>query len=151
MQGRSKRAIAVVFLASALLVSGCAQDIRKTGYFPLEQDLAQIQVGTSSKEDVIGAIGSPSVTSGSGNAIYYVGQRTQYIGPLPPQLLERQVIAVYFDSRDRVSSVETLSAEDGADVVLAQKITEPAGEGLSFFRQLFGNIGNVDAGQLVGN
>lgn len=150
MQGRSKRALAVVFLASTLMVSGCAQDIRKTGFYPLESELAQVQVGASTREDVIAAIGSPSVTSDSG-MIYYVGQRTQYIGPFAPQLIDRQVIAVGFDSRGRVSSIETLSAEDGARVALEGRITEPVGDALSVWRQLFGNIGNVDAGQLIGN
>lgn len=150
MHGQSKRALAVVFLAGTLMVSGCAQDIRKTGYYPLENELAQIQVGSSTRDDVVAAIGSPSITSDSGT-IYYVGQRTQYVGPFSPRLVDRQVIAVRFDSRGRVVAVETLSAEDGAQVALEGRITEPTGEGLSFWRQLFGNIGNVDAGQLIGN
>lgn len=151
MHGRSKHAMAAVFLASTLLVSGCAQDIRKTGYYPLEQELAQVQVGASTRADVIAALGAPSVDAGDNGPIYYIGQRTQYIGPLSPRLVDRQVIAISFGANGRVTEIETLSAEDGAEIAVSGRITEPMGEGLSLWRQLFGNIGNVDAGQLIGN
>ncbi len=151
MLGNTKRGLASVLIAGSLLVSGCSEDIRKSGYFPLEQELDSVNVGGSSREDVLATLGSPSVNSGENDSLIYIGQRTRHIGPFPTQVVERQIIVVSFDSRGQVANVQTLGLEDGQVVVLSQRVTEQFAGNLSFFKQLFGNIGRVDASQLLAN
>lgn len=151
MRGITKRGLASVLIAGSLLVSGCSEDIRKSGYFPLEHELAAVSVGSSSRADVLATLGSPSVGGVEDDNLIYIGQRARYFGPFPAQLVERQVVVVSFDSRDRVANVQTLGLEDGQVVVLSQRVTEQVGGDLSVFKQIFGNIGRVDASQLIGN
>ena len=152
MHRKSRFAVTLSFVAAAFALSACGADIRKTGYFPLQQELDQIEVGQTTRAQVIDLVGSPSVGSAQqDDVIYYLGQRTQHLGPLPPRILERQIVAVSLDSRDRVSNVEVLGLEDGQVVVISQRETAVQSGGVSFFRQLFGNIGNVSAEQLFGN
>lgn len=133
-------------------MSGCSPDIRKSGYYPLEQELDLIKVGQSTRAQVLGAIGSPSIGSGAADSeLYYVGQRARHIGPFKPQLVDRQVVVVSFDSADRVKNVQVLGLEDGQVVVLSQRVTETISGDFGFFQQLLGNIGNVDASQILGS
>jgi len=151
MQRRLKHSIVSMLLGSAMVLSACSEDIRKSGYYPLEQELAAVSIGQSTRAEVLEAMGSPTIQSDSAGPLYYVGQRTRYFGPFPPQIVDRQVVVVTFDSRGKVANVQTLGLEDGAVVVLSQRVTEPVAGDVSFYRQLFGNIGRVDASQLIGN
>lgn len=151
MQRHVKRGMMAMLFGGTMLLSACAKDIRKSGYFPLEQELAAVTVGASTRADVTAALGSPSLQDDGQGALYYVGQRTSYFGPFPPKVIERQVVVVSFDARGKVANVQTLGLEDGVVVVLSQRVTESAAPDVKLFRQIFGNIGRVDAGQLVGN
>lgn len=151
MQRRLKHSIVSMLLGSAMMLSACSEGIRKSGYYPLEQELAAVSIGQSTRAEVLEAMGSPTIQSDSAGPLYYVGQRTRYFGPFAPQIVDRQVVVVTFDSRGKVANVQTLGLEDGAVVVLSQRVTEPVAGDVSFYRQLFGNIGRVDASQLIGN
>jgi outer membrane protein assembly factor BamE (lipoprotein component of BamABCDE complex) len=152
MQRNTRLVISVSLILGALVVSGCTADIRKSGYYPLEQELDVIQVGQSTRAQVLGAIGSPSIGSGADDQeLYYVGQQARYFGPFKPQLVDRQIVVVSFDSADRVKNVQVLGLEDGQVVVLSQRVTETIAGDFGFFQQLFGNVGNFDASQLIGS
>lgn len=68
---------------------------------------------------------------------------------MKPEVVDRQVVVVSFDSRDRVSNVQVLGLEDGQVVVISQRETETITGDYGFFQQLFGNIGNVSAAQII--
>lgn len=139
----------VMVAAMVLALAGCAQDIRKSGYYPLEQDLAAVQIG-GSRGDVVGLLGSPTVgDAGADSVIYYVGQQTQHIGPFAPRIVDRQIVAVSFDGRGKVANVVTYGLEDGQIVTLQSRITDPVGGDISLLKQMFGAIGNVNPAALL--
>ena len=151
MHRKTKRAVVASVLLAAMALSACTADIRKTGYYPLQQELEAINVGLSTRSDVLAQVGSPSLGAPqTDDVIYYVGQKMRYLGPLKPQVVDRQVVAVSFDSKDRVSNVQVLGLADGKVVVISQRVTETVAGNYGFFKQLFGNIGNVSADQILG-
>jgi len=151
MHRNTRLALGVSLILGAMVVSGCSPDIRKSGYYPLEQELETISVGQTTRSDVLRAVGSPSIGKGEGDdVLYYVGQRARHFGPFKPQLIDRQIVVVSFDSADRVKNVQILGLEDGQVVVLSQRVTETISGDYGFFQQLFGNVGNFDASQLFG-
>lgn len=144
-----RRTRPIMMAAMVLALAGCAQDIRKTGYYPLEQDLATVQIG-GTRAAVVAALGSPSVGDvAADGVVYYVGQRTQYLGPFTPRVIDRQVVAVSFDGRGRVANVVTYGLEDGQVVTLQSRITDPVGGDISLLKQMFGSIGNVNPAALL--
>jgi len=150
MLQRTRLALATSFVVGSLALTACSPDIRKSGYYPLEEELSAISVGTSTRSDVLGLVGSPSIgVPGSDDVLYYVGQRLRHFGPMKPEVVDRQVVVVSFDSRDRVSNVQVLGLEDGQVVVISQRETETITGDYGFFQQLFGNIGNVSAAQII--
>lgn len=150
MLRRTRFAVTASLVVGSLALSACAPDIRKSGYYPLEEELNAVSVGTSTRADVLGLVGSPSIGSPStDDVLYYVGQRMRHFGPMKPEVVDRQVVVVSFDSRDRVSNVQVLGLADGQVVVISQRVTETIAGDFGFFKQLFGNIGNVSASQII--
>ena len=57
-------------------------------------------------------------------------------------------MAISFDGRGRVENIERFGLENGNVVVLSRRVTESNIKGVSFLRQLFRNIGNIDPGMI---
>ncbi|HEY0213629.1 MAG TPA: outer membrane protein assembly factor BamE [Paenirhodobacter sp.] len=137
-------------LVVALFVAGCQAIYRDHGYVPTERELAQVVVGKSTREDVATAIGRPSSTGVlEGSGWYYVGSRWRHFGPRAPQEIDRQVVAVSFGANGMVSNVERYGLDKGEVVVLSRRVTESNIKGVSVIGQLLGNIGRMNASQLV--
>ncbi len=148
-QGKGARFAFAALMMVAL--SGCQPLYRNHGYVPLDADLAEIEVGTSTTEDVALAIGRPSsigVLTGSG--WYYVGSRFKQMGIRAPQEIDRQVVAVTFDDQGVVENVERFGLKDGQVIAISRRVTDSNVKGLGFLRQLLGNIGNFTAADVVG-
>ncbi|MCB2116698.1 MAG: outer membrane protein assembly factor BamE [Rhodobacteraceae bacterium] len=144
--GVRRGVIALVLFA----MSACSAQYFNHGYIPREEDLAKVTVGESTQEDVARAVGRPSSTGLlTGGAWYYVGSRFKHVGPKEPQEIDRQVVSVSFDDKGVVENVERFGLEKGQVVVLSRRVTDSNIKGLGFLRQLLGNIGNLNAAQLL--
>lgn len=140
------------FALLVALLAACTALYQNHGYIPRDVDLEQVIVGRSTREDVAKAVGRPSSTGLlTGGAWYYVGSRFRHYGPREPQEIDRQVVAISFDEGGTVENVERFGLEKGQVVVLSRRVTDSNIKGLSFLRQLLGNIGNISAGQLLNN
>jgi outer membrane protein assembly factor BamE (lipoprotein component of BamABCDE complex) len=132
-----------------VLLAACTALYQNHGYVPRDEELAKVVVGTSTRDDVAKAVGRPSSTGLlTGGAWYFVGSRFRHYGPREPQEVDRQVVVISFDEGGTVANVERFGLEKGQVVVLSRRVTDSNIEGLSFLRQLLGNIGNVSAGQI---
>lgn len=146
--GSGVRRGAVVLLVA--LLAACTALYQNHGYVPGDADLERVVVGESTREDVAKAVGRPSSTGLlTGGAWYYVGSRFRHYGPREPQEIDRQVVAISFDEGGTVENVERFGLEKGQVVVLSRRVTDSNIKGLSFLRQLLGNIGNISAGELL--
>lgn len=131
-------------------VAACTPTYRNHGYVPRDEELAKVVVGQSTTEDVALAVGRPSaigVLTGSG--WYYVGSRFKEIGIRAPVEIDRQVVAVSFDESGVVSNVERFGLEKGQVVAISRRVTDDNIKGVSFLRQLLGNLGGIKATDLL--
>ncbi|MDV7269580.1 outer membrane protein assembly factor BamE [Thioclava sp. A2] len=146
----TRRGAMIGAVIGVLAVSGCSAVYTNHGYIPSDEDLAQIEVGVSTREDVGTAIGRPS-SSGilEGSGWYYVGSRWKQFGARAPQEVDRQVVAVSFDDKGKVENVERFGLENGQVVVLSRRVTETSIKGVGFLRQFLGSFGRVDAAQIL--
>ena len=134
-----------------LILAGCAIPIGLASCTPIianrgnmldEDRIAQVKTGTSSKNDVFEALGSPSIVSTfDDNTWYYVGQRTVREAFFKPQVTDRKVIAVQFDDSDHVRAVERIGLDQAVDVEPLTETTPAVGREITFMEQLIGNIG----------
>ena len=63
------------------------------------------------------------------------------------EIVDQQVIAITFDDRDVIQSVDRQSLEDAAEVALVDRETPTSGSELSIFEQFIGNIGRFNPEQ----
>ena len=76
--------------------------------------------------------------------------RTRTVGPLAPQEIDRQVVAISFSDRGVVQNVERFGLEKGQVVPLTRRVTSSPVSDKSFIRQLLGNIGRFNPAGLGG-
>ena len=143
-----RRTVLAVFLAVA--VAACAPVMRSNGYAPTDIELAQIKVGSDTREVVAQTVGQPS--SGgllAEGAWYYVQSQYRERGIRAPLEVDRQVVAISFDKGGKVSNIERFGLADGKVVVLSQRVTDSNLKGVSVIRQLLGNLGRFDPSQFI--
>lgn len=146
------RAVQRLALVLALcLTAACVPIFRNHGYIPVAEDLALLTVGVDTRDSVIAAVGSPTAGGVVGeSAFYYVSSRFRHFGFLEPAEIEREVLAVSFDGAGRLSNIERFGLEQGRVVTLSRRVTDDNIQDVTFLGQLLGNIGNIDAGTLLG-
>lgn len=147
-----RRRVAIGLMGLGFLALGaCAPIYKNYGYIPPEEELAEIAVGVDTKASVEDSVGPPSsggVLDNSG--YYYVRSRMRTIGFAAPQVIEREVLAISFDSNGVVSNIERFGLEDGRVVPITRRVTETSVDNRSFVRRLLGNIGRVGPSGLGG-
>ena len=134
-----------------LLIAACATISRNHGYVPDEVELAQIKVGADTRETVAEKVGRPSA-QGLLNDVgwFYVQSRFEHYGPREPQEVDRQVVVINFTESGTVSNIGRYGLEDGRVIEISRRVTDTTIKGVSFIGQLLGNVGRIDAGNLLG-
>ncbi|EAR50878.1 hypothetical protein OG2516_00205 [Oceanicola granulosus HTCC2516] len=150
--GRTTTALRRAALAAALVAAGaCSPVYRHHGYVPNERDLLELTPGVDTRETVADLVGQPTaggVLDDSG--FYYVQSRFRHFGPLGPQEIAREVVAISFTDDGVVRNIERFGLEDGRMVELSRRVTDDNIRDTTFIRQLLGNLGRVDASTLLG-
>jgi len=138
------RGLAVLALAASL--TACSPVYRYTGYAPTDDELSGLTPGRDTRETVAEAVGRPNAAGLSEEGTwYYVQSDWEHSGWRPPREIDREVVAISFDSRDVLRNVERFGLEDGQVVVLSRRVTDDQVQGISFARQLFRNLGRFAA------
>ena len=139
-----------VVIALVTALAACNPPVRRHGYVPADTDLEQIVVGEDTRLAVADRIGRPS-SSGlmQGGDWFYVGSTWKQVAWRAPQEIDRQVVVVRFDEAGIVENVERFGLEDGRVVALSRRVTDSNIEGVTFLRQLLGNLGNFTLDQFA--
>jgi hypothetical protein len=64
-------------------------------------------------------------------------------------VVDRELVAISFDSGGVVRNIERFGLQDGRVIALERRVTESGINSESFLRQLLGNVGTPNAGQLL--
>ncbi|MEM7444832.1 MAG: outer membrane protein assembly factor BamE [Pseudomonadota bacterium] len=138
---------------AALVLSACAAEVRNRGNLVEDRRLEQIEVGVSSAGDVIRSFGSPTAVATFDDGIwYYIGQRVEYFAFYEPEILERRVIRVQFDTVSGiVTDLQVRTLEDGVEFAFEESETPTLGRQMGVLEQLFGNFGQFGGQTLGGN
>ncbi len=141
--GRLTRTWRMLALVAAVgVLSACTPVVISHGQTPNPDDLELVEVGQSTRRDVEKRLGTPSTSSVFSDKIwYYFSETTEQVAFFEPKVKERKIIAIVFAPDGRVDNIATYTEADGQTVELVSRVTPTAGNELSFFQQLFGNIG----------
>ena len=138
----TKRIKMAMLGACLLLVTACTTQYRNHGYVPLPEDLAKIKVGSDTRESVAEAVGTPSASGVlDESGYYYVRTQVKHYGARKPEVVDRRMVAITFDSRGLVRNVSEYSLEHGKVVPLNRRITDNDIENENFLKKITQNIG----------
>lgn len=145
-----KRVRTLVAGAALLGLISCSTIYRNHGYVPTDQELSEILVGVDTRDTVAETIGTPSISSlVNDSGYFYVKSQVKHFAYRRPEEIERQVVAIRFDSRGVVSNVERFGLAEGNVVAVSRRVTDSSVKDKTFLRQLLGNIGNFSAGDIL--
>jgi outer membrane protein assembly factor BamE (lipoprotein component of BamABCDE complex) len=150
MQGNKSTVRIGLVTLLCIALAGCTARYRTHGYVPSEDELQQIVPGVDTRGTVEDLIGVPS-TSGTLNesGFYYIESDVRHFAWKAPEVVDREVLAITFDSGGVVQNIERFGLEDGQVVPLARRITQSGDGDISFIRKLFGNIGGLNAADFL--
>ncbi|WP_154645994.1 outer membrane protein assembly factor BamE [Bartonella senegalensis] len=106
----------MVAIAGCSLIdsSGSTSQIYKEGYILDKNALDSISVGAS-QEQVILALGTPSLKTKYDNEVFYYISQTRYRGMqfMKTKIIDRKVLAIYFNKNDQVTKIANYGLQDG--------------------------------------
>jgi outer membrane protein assembly factor BamE (lipoprotein component of BamABCDE complex) len=134
-------------LSLAICLSACASDITKHGHVFTDEDLAQVKEGMS-RDQIILALGTPDTKSTvDQNAFYYISTTTKRSAAfLSPSIVDRRVVAVYFNKKEAVERIAHYGLKDGKVIDFVRSTTPSKGSEDGLLKELFRNIGRPATG-----
>ena len=126
-------------LAGALALGACTgAETLQRGYVLPEGALEQVPVGAT-QEQVLIVLGTPStVATVSGEAFYYISQRSERpIGFMPQQVVDQRVVAIYFDKGRRVERLANYGLKDGRVFDFVSRTTPTGGKDYAYVNAMF--------------
>lgn len=140
---------AAALLCLTVYLAACSPQVSNHGFVPPEEDLQQLVVGVDNRATVDDLVGAPSASGLlSGGDYYYVRSQFEARAFFRPQVVERRVLAISFDTNDTIANIEEFSLADGNIVPLTRRVTETTVVGKGFLSSILGTFGNVDPSQL---
>jgi outer membrane protein assembly factor BamE (lipoprotein component of BamABCDE complex) len=127
---------------STLALSACAPRVYIRGNLPREEALSQVEVGKHTRKQTAKILGTPSVTGTFDDHIwYYISRKTEKVAFFEEEVVDQQVVAVYFNEKNIVEAIHRYDKDDRRLVALQERKTPTVGKEYSIMDQLLGNIG----------
>lgn len=154
---------ASALLLAALLaapLAGCGADTSGFLSHPVQargnrvdpDQLAQLVAGTSTRNDALALLGSPSARATfDDNTWLYIGELTKPVIGATNAVHDQQTVTLAFDQRGILREIQTRGLADSVPVDLVSRTTPSPGNETSFLQQLLGNVGRFNPGGPIGS
>lgn len=130
-----------------LAAAGCTAIPDRQGYVMDPVLVSAIQPGIDNQQSVQATLGRPTFTGQfTERDWYYVSRQTRQLAFNNPKPVDQTVLHVRFDEAGNVASVEQTGLDQVVGIDPMNAETPTLGRQRGFFRELFGNIGQVGAG-----
>ncbi|OAN50853.1 cell envelope protein SmpA [Paramagnetospirillum marisnigri] len=134
--------LSLIALSATLAATACDPIIELRGNLPPQEQIDQIKVGTTTRDDVQALLGTPSnVTPFGDETWHYISSVTHRKAFFEPEIKERKVLTVVFDRAGLVRAVDTKGLADGKQLVTVDRETPTAGKEMNIIQQMVGNVG----------
>lgn len=128
-----------------VILAGCAATFTNHGYTPTEAELESIIVGVDNRDSVEETVGRPSSTGVlQEGGWFYISSKVRYYTYNEPEVIDRQLVAISFNSRGTVTNIERFTLADGQVITLSRRVTKTGIKGVGFIQQMLRNLGNFN-------
>ena len=139
----------VVLVLVAVMLSGCSYfsfPPQLRGNRVTSEQLQDIVPGTSTRADVMSALGSPTAkASFDDNTWIYISEVTQPRVGRVQGVTAQNVVELSFDDQGVLQTVKKLGQKDSQPVAMVARATPSPGSEATFMQQLLGNVGRFNA------
>jgi outer membrane protein assembly factor BamE (lipoprotein component of BamABCDE complex) len=134
--------LSLIAASAALAATACEPVIELRGNLPPQEQIDQIKVGTTTRDDVQALLGTPSnVTPFGDETWHYISSVSHRKAFFEPEVKERKVLTVVFDRAGLVRALDTKGLADGKQLVTVDRETPTAGKEMNIIQQMVGNVG----------
>jgi len=134
-----------LFTSIGLAVSACTPMVANRGNLIQDHQMVTIEPGTSTKSDVLRAMGSPTTQDPfDENTWYYIGQTVEKKGILDPQVTNERIVMVEFTEEGTVGTIKDVGG-DRESIPFERSKTPTSGNEMTVLQQFFGNLGKFNA------
>jgi outer membrane protein assembly factor BamE (lipoprotein component of BamABCDE complex) len=141
----ANRPFCVIAVLGAAVLASCTANVSTHGHALSESELAKIQPGITSREEVVRLLGSPStVGTFEKERWFYVSQRNEVMSFYKADITQQDVVRIDFDASGIVSDVRMHGLEMAQAVEPDPNQTRTLGNELGVVQQLLGNIGRFN-------
>lgn len=134
----------VLMIGAALTIAACTPTLNQRGNMLTDEQIASVQLGQSTRSDILRSLGSPTTQSPFNEEVwYYIGQETEKRGILDPEVIDERVVAVTFNADGIVEDIRDIDNER-LNVPLERDSTKTHGNDLTVVQQLLGNLGRFN-------
>lgn len=125
-------------------LAGCGT-VDQRGNLPEADKLAEIHPGTTTRDQVVKILGTPSSTGVFDDKNwFYISRKTKRLAFFSPDVMDQEVYIVRFDGNGVVSRVDRKDLADGRDIEPVPGATPAPGRELTFVEQVLGNLGRFN-------
>jgi len=134
---------ALFFVASLGLaaVGGCGDRISSHGHIINENELKQINIGTTTRADILDMLGQPSFKGAfDTQKLYYSSQVMLQPVASTKQTQKRIVYIFTLDDKNVLQSIDLINKEDGLQIAHIDDKTPTPGDTFGILEQVFSNL-----------
>ena len=134
---------ALFFVASLGLaaVGGCGDRISSHGHIINENELKQINIGTTTRADILDMLGQPSFKGAfDTQKLYYSSQVMLQPVASTKQTQKRIVYIFTLDDKNILQSIDLINKEDGLQIAHIDEKTPTPGDTFGILEQVFSNL-----------
>lgn len=138
-----KKYLSILFSFICVLSLIACEPVRHTrGNIPLPSALASLEIGKTTRQDILQSFGTPSATGNFKNDVwYYMGWQTEQIAFFAPEVTDHKVHIMVFDDKNILTEHRMLTKADLQNIILNPSETPTSGVDVSVIEQLIGNLG----------
>lgn len=147
------RTLSAVFACAALCtLSGCASDVKESGYTFLQRSIENTEITGKTRREIQETLGTPSaVSSIDTEKWYYISTAVEDRSIFKRDIKERRVLEIVFDDSGKAVSYKEYDKSASRNIAFDGDTTFTAGNKVGILEQLLGNIGRFPAGNVPVN
>ncbi|MFV9876090.1 MAG: outer membrane protein assembly factor BamE [Rickettsiales endosymbiont of Dermacentor nuttalli] len=127
-----------------IMLSACTKNVLVHGFIFKSQDLDKIHKNTTTQNEVLQILGTPTTTSEfSNNTWYYLSSKYERIAFFKPKIIEKRVLSLKFNN-NIVEDINEYILDKDDLFVFSHERTSVAGDDTRIFKQFIENIGRFN-------
>ena len=134
---------ALFFVASLGLaaVGGCGDRISSHGHIINENEFKQINIGTTTRADILDMLGQPSFKGAFDTQKLYYSSQVMLQPVASTKQTQKRIIYIFtLDDKNILQSIDLINKEDGLQIAHIDDKTPTPGDTFGILEQVFSNL-----------